>query len=390
MRKGIVAVFAILFLMHSTVSVVGQDAEEAPADCLLNFDGELANQSVQFQTDLGPRTPGSAASSALRDSIKSNLTGWHITETTHHSHGMTLTNLFATWNKGAGSNVILAAHYDTRHKGDQDWNESRRDEPIDGANDGASGVAVLLEMARLIPALNLTHEVTLFFTDGEDQGDNHSTYVLGAKAWADNLTQSEADSIESFILVDMVGDSYLTLRKTTPGNEELWNRTEDIIKYIDDVCDINDSSYFDFEKIDGIYDDHVPAHELGIPAIDIIDTRYGENATFLGGHWHTHNDTADKVSAESLQKVGLILELGLINGAWLDVRESNIETEEDILDPCLQDSNDRNSECSLDSAEESGTQDADDMIVGVLLALCIILVWANLAWLVSADNRGEG
>ena len=134
----------------------------------------------------------------------------------------------------------------------------------------------------------------------------------------------------------------------------------------------------------------MPAHELGIPAIDIIDTRYGENATFLGGHWHTHNDTADKVSAESLQKVGLILELGLINGAWLDVRESNIETEEDISDPCLQDSNDRNSECSLDSAEESGTQDADDMIVGVLLALCIILVWANLAWLVSADNRGEG
>ena len=54
----------------------------------------------------------------------------------------------------------------------------------------------------------------------------------------------------------------------------------------------------------------MPAHELGIPAIDIIDTRYGENATFLGGHWHTHNDTADKVSAESLQKVGLILELG--------------------------------------------------------------------------------
>ena len=65
-----------------------------------------------------------------------------ITETTHHSHGMTLTNLFATWNKGAGSNVILAAHIYT-HKGDQDWNESRRNEPIDGANDGASGVAVL-------------------------------------------------------------------------------------------------------------------------------------------------------------------------------------------------------------------------------------------------------
>ena len=390
MRKGIVALFTVLFLMHSTVSVVGQDTENTPANCLLNFDGDLANQSVQFQTDLGPRTPGSAASSALRDSIKSNLTGWDITETTHHSHGMTLTNLFATWNKGAGSNVILAAHYDTRHKGDQDWNESRRDEPIDGANDGASGVAVLLEMARIIPTLNLTHEVTLFFTDGEDQGDNHSTYVLGAKAWADNLTQSEADSIESFILVDMVGDSYLTLRKTTPGNMELWNRTEDIIRYIDDVCELNDSSYFDFERFDGIYDDHVPAHELGIPAIDIIDTRYGENASFLGGHWHTHNDTADKVSAESLQKVGLILELGLITGTWLDVRESEIDFEEVTADPCLEGENEDDPECKLDSNEATSSQDVDDMTVGVLLALCIILVWANLAWLNFADNRGEG
>ena len=391
MRKGIVAILTILFLMHSTVSVVGQDSEEIPSNCSLNFDGDLANQSIQFQTDLGPRIPGSAASSALRESIKSNLTGWHITESTHHSNGMTLTNMFATWNKGAGSNVILAAHYDTRHKGDQDWNESRRGDPIDGANDGASGVAVLLELARLIPALNLTHEVTLFFTDGEDQGDNYSTYVLGAKAWADNLSQSEADSIESFILVDMVGDSYLTLRKTTPGNMELWNRTEDIIRYIDDVCDINDSSYFDFEEFDGIYDDHVPAHELGIPAIDIIDTRYGENASYLGGHWHTHNDTADKVSAESLQKVGFILELGLIRGDWLDVRESMNGSESVNEDPCQQNSSEERPECNIDSAEEkTSLQDGDDITIGVLLVLCVILVWVNLAWLVFADNRGEG
>ena len=134
-----------------------------------------------FQTELGPRLPGSIESAALRESIKSNLTGWHITESTHHSNGMTLTNLYATWNKGEGSTVMFAAHYDSRHKAERDWNESRRDQPIDGANDGASGVAVLLELARIIPTMNLSHEVTLFFTDGEDQGDNHSTYVLGAK-----------------------------------------------------------------------------------------------------------------------------------------------------------------------------------------------------------------
>ena len=85
---------------------------------------------------------------------------------------MTLTNLFATWNKGAGSNVILAAHYDTRHKGDQDWNESRRESRLMAP----MMVPVVLQfyskwLASSYP--KLTHEVTLFFTDGEDQGDNH-------------------------------------------------------------------------------------------------------------------------------------------------------------------------------------------------------------------------
>ena len=92
------------------------------------------------------------------------------------------------------------------------------------------------------------------------------------------MSQEDADSIESFVLVDMVGDSDLTLRKTSPGNTTLWNRTEQIITNLDDVCDLKDSSYFNFDMVDGIYDDHVPAHNLGIPAIDIIDTRFGEGA----------------------------------------------------------------------------------------------------------------
>ena len=127
--------------------------------------------------------------------------------------------------------------------------------------------------------MNLTHEVTLFFTDGEDQGEysNASSWILGARAWADNLTVSEADNIESFILVDMIGDSDLTLRKTRPGNSSLWNRTENKIRYLDEVCNYGESTYFDFEEYDSIIDDHVPADELGIPAIDIIDTRYGNN-----------------------------------------------------------------------------------------------------------------
>ena len=408
MRKIFVTFVAALFIVQMTISATGQGSEQNVAECALQFDGDLANQSVHYQTDLGPRIPGSSASSALRESIKSNLSGWHITESTHHSKGWTLTNLYATWNKGLGSEVIFAAHYDSRHKGERDWNESRRGDPIDGANDGASGVAVLLELARIIPAMNLSHEVTLFFTDAEDQGDDWSTYVLGAKAWADNLTTEEANSIESFILVDMVGDSDLTLRQTDPGNETLWNRTKEIITYIDDVCELNDSSYFDFENIDSIYDDHVPADNLGIPAIDIIDTRYGEGADYLGGHWHTHNDTDDKVSAESLQTVGYILESGLISGAWLNVRNQNIQdidtdsgeidseidTDSDGIidsnDNCPDKPGDDDYGCPNEDEVSATSNDWDETTTGILLMLCILFVWGNFAWLVFADNRGEG
>ena len=383
MRMGIAVILALLLMSPALTKTGGQEGEEAPIGCQLSFDGDIANQSVQFQTDLGPRLPGSAASSELRESIKSNMSGWHITESTHHVNGMVLTNLFATWNKGAGSTVMFAAHYDTRHKGDLDWNESMRDKPIDGANDGASGVAVLIELARHIPSMNLTHEVTLFFTDGEDQGEysNASSWILGARAWADNLTISEADKIESFILVDMIGDSDLTLRKTNPGNSSLWNRTENKIRYLDEVCNYGDSTYFDFEEYDSIIDDHVPADELGIPAIDIIDTRYGEGASFLGGHWHTHNDTADKVSADSLQKIGYILESGLKTGSWLNIRvQENTESAEQEQ---VEDN---------DNKEHGETSDleADEMFIGVLLICCTLLVWGNLAWLIFADNRGEG
>ena len=380
---GIAVILALILMSPALTKTGGQEGEENPIGCQLSFDGDIANQSVQFQTDLGPRLPGSAASSELRESIKSNLSGWHITESTHHVNGMVLTNLFATWNKGAGSTVMFAAHYDTRHKGDLDWNESMRDKPIDGANDGASGVAVLTELARHIPSMNLTHEVTLFFTDGEDQGEysNASSWILGARAWADNLTVSEADNIESFILVDMIGDSDLTLRKTRPGNSSLWNRTENKIRYLDEVCNYGESTYFDFEEYDSIIDDHVPADELGIPAIDIIDTRYGEGANFLGGHWHTHNDTADKVSADSLQKIGYILESGLKTGSWLNIRvqeTTELEEQEQVED------NDN------EEHDETSGLEADEMFIGVLLICCTLLVWGNLAWLIFADNRGEG
>tara|TARA_B100000989_G_scaffold103115_1_gene75470 strand:+ start:12146 stop:13348 length:1203 start_codon:yes stop_codon:yes gene_type:complete len=392
MRKTF-AVVCITLLVFASDYSKGQEIDITEQQCGLLFDGSLANESVQFQTSLGPRIPGSNSSLELRNYLKSNLSGWEITESNHQINGMNLTNVFATWNAGKGNEVFLAAHYDTRHKADQDPLESNRNKPVIGANDGASGVAVLMELARHIPNMNLSHEVTLFFTDAEDQGDNHSTYVIGAKAWADNLTQTEADSIESFILVDMVGDEYLNLRKTRPGNDTLWNRVEGIILDLEEICEQSNSDYFDFENVDGIYDDHVPAHEKGIPAIDIIDTRYGEGAGYLGGYWHTIEDTPDKVSAESLQKVGHILEYGLRNGSWLGVRsDSNaiIEESNNLSE------NNCTGEYSLDNKnclDRTNVQSDSNIpkawilvpiLFAYILTIIIILIKNN------ADNKGRG
>ena len=114
--------------------------------------------------------------------------GYEVSNQTHERYGMELTNLFARWPSNSTSNgqLVLSAHYDSRNVADQDENESNQSLPVPGANDAASGVAVLLELARHIPHMNLDYDVVLFFNDAEDQ---QPKYTLGAEAWAENLTR---------------------------------------------------------------------------------------------------------------------------------------------------------------------------------------------------------
>ena len=372
MRK-VVNLFFVLILISQVTSISGQDTNVNQLEnCDFHFDGEKANSSVSFQTSLGPRVPGSEASSALRDSIKQNLTGWRIIETTHFVDGMILTNLFATWNYGLGSEVILAAHYDTRDRAERDPNPNLTMTPILGANDGASGVAALIELGRIIPSMNLNHEITLFFTDGEDQGEFPS--YLGARAWSENLSYSEADKIESFILLDMIGDADLTISKAYPGNDTLWERVEESIEYLGETCENYNSDYYDNSTMVSVGDDHVWAIAKGIPAIDIIDIKYGPNATAFGGHWHTHNDTADKVSAESLSKIGILVEYGLKEGIWLDVRNTP----------------DSDSDLGGDSEITEKVEDekiVENTSVALLFIAMILIVWGNLLYFIIADKQ---
>jgi Zn-dependent M28 family amino/carboxypeptidase len=236
---------------------------------------------------------------------------------------------------------------------ERDENESKRNQPIDGANDGASGVAVLIELGKIIPNLELNHDVTLFFTDAEDQGITGGfhplTWSYGAYAWVENLTEEYKNNISAYIVIDMIGDAYLDFTKVKDTSGELWDTITPIAAALGMMeseldCEGNyGEPIYDPNTTRGVIDDHVPANNAGIPAINFIDINYGENASVFGGHWHTHEDTADKVSSESLGYIGNLLELGLITSAWtlnpMDTNEltnesnqgdNTLETNEDL------------------------------------------------------------
>ena len=167
----------------------------------LIFNGTNANTSVGWQVSLGPRIPGSEPSALFRSAVEENVTawGWSVHTEQHERHGMNLTNLFARLNgtgDGERGEIVISAHYDSRNIADKDLNVSNQTLPVPGANDAASGAAILIELARIIPTMNLTQDITLFWNDAEDQNDN---YTLGAEAWADNLSQYEIDNMESFV-----------------------------------------------------------------------------------------------------------------------------------------------------------------------------------------------
>ena len=312
----------------------------------LEFNGTKANASIAWQVGLGPRVPGSNGSAAFRQNITMELdeAGWDVSTSSHISHGLNLTNVFARWNSTSGGTeqIVLSAHYDSRSQADQDLNESNRSLPVPGANDGASGVAVLLELAHHIPQMNLDYDVVLFLNDAEDQGNN---YTLGAEAWADNLTESEINATRAFILLDMIGDADLQLHNIQPGNETLKSVIVEMGTALGMVegevgCDGTfGSDIIQYDVVVGVIDDHIHPHNLGIPSIDLMDTAYGEPRMMtFGSYWHTMEDTPDKVSAESLEHVGRLVELGLRSDAFFELEspeepDALVDAKDDLVEP---------------------------------------------------------
>ena len=256
----------------------------------LVFDGEAAYAHVQAQCDLGFRPSGSQAGWATGDYIIAYLEkqGWAV-ETEEFTYRDTpVRNVIGR--AGEGPVVILGAHYDTRRSADQEDGSV----PVLGANDGASGVAVFLELARTLDRDALQNQVWLAFFDAEDNGHLDGwKWCVGSSYMAAHLEVTP----EAVVVADMVGDADQQLFLERNSDATVQARLWEI------AATLGYGDTFVPEYRWAMYDDHIPFAQRGIPAVDIIDFDYP--------YWHTAQDTPDKVSAASLERVGRVLEMWL-------------------------------------------------------------------------------
>jgi glutaminyl-peptide cyclotransferase len=250
-----------------------------------HFDGMRAYQDVLIQVSFGARTPGSVAHRQTLEYIQLELekAGWQTRVQTSEWDGFLIQNLIGS-QADSSPRIIIGAHYDSRLLADQDPGPGRSS-PVPGANDGASGVAVLLELARTLPA-NIV-PVWLVFIDGEDNGDlDNRQWIMGSRAFVAGLKEKP----ESVVIVDMIGDAdlniYVERNSDSALTAQIWSQAKKL----------GFGKYFISTPKYDIIDDHIPFLEAGIPAVDIIDFDYP--------YWHTTADTVDKVSGQSLQVVG--------------------------------------------------------------------------------------
>ncbi|MDX2063598.1 MAG: M28 family peptidase [Bacteroidia bacterium] len=271
------------------------------------FSGDSALARAAHQVAFGPRTLRSTGHQRCGDYLVATLKGYGLAVTEQKATPTTvlgklpIRNILAQYKPERKRRILLMAHWDTRPEADQDPDKTKRRLPIDGANDGASGVAVLLEIARLVNAQDPGLGVDFFFWDAEDLGQTEveNSFCLGAQHWARNKVPA-GYSAEFGILLDMVGAKDAVFPQETYSKqyaphvvERVW-QTAHRLGY---------GALFPLYGNVGTLDDHYYINTLAqIPSIDVIH-RTADQQNFFP-HWHTLGDTLNKLSAETLKAVG--------------------------------------------------------------------------------------
>lgn len=276
------------------------------------FNADSAYNFIKKQVDFGPRIPGTTAHAKTADWLVKKFKEYadevsvqEATLTTWDKKSFNIKNIQASFQPENPRRVLLSAHWDTRPHSDMDLVEPKKS--FDGADDGGSGVGVLLEIARAIkngPKSDIGIDIVLF--DLEDWGnpDLNDTYCLGSQYWAKNFNGKHKPYFG--INLDMVGAANAKFSKegysmqyALPYVAKVWNS----------ASKLNFSNYFIFDDVNGIVDDHYYVSKYaGIPSLDIINyNRYNGTRGGFGTHWHTQKDNMNVIDKATLHAVGSVV-----------------------------------------------------------------------------------
>lgn len=293
----------MLFLnLHLTATARAQQPTR-PA-----FDADQAWAHLLRQVEFGPRVPNRPGHAACRTYLLDTLRPLADAVATQDfsrrlgGRRLQMSNVVARWRAADPAlpfrrGVLLCAHWDTRPTADYESTRARRKLPIPGANDGASGVAVLLELARIFNETPPPVPVMMVFFDGEDYGPGLNRMFLGARHFAAHLPK---DVPRRGVLLDMIGDRSLSI----PQEQNSRRHAPEVLREVYAVAArLGYQSQFPTVRGPNIQDDHLPLIKRGLKVIDLIDFSYGPGHSW----WHTLADTPDKCSATSLGVVGNVM-----------------------------------------------------------------------------------
>jgi len=292
-----------IILTIFTISVLSSCNNAVP-----NFDKGNAFRYLVEQCEFGPRNPGSNGYKQCLDYLQNTLSGFadtvllqsFVLDDLVNEESYDLTNIIARFKVDEPEQILIGAHWDTRPWADEDPEPEKRNDPIVGANDGASGVAVVLELARILNVSPPPIGVTLVLFDGEDMGRSGipKSYAQGSLAFAKDLPIEKPDEA---IILDMIGDAELHI----PIERNSYRQNRQLVKKLWSLAKVLSLDAFESRIVYTLYDDHVPLwDEARIPAIDIIDFNYPNS---YANYWHTTQDLPENCSAESLGQVGTLL-----------------------------------------------------------------------------------
>ena len=306
----------LYIVLAAIMTACGNSGQSAPNDSAsdttstartITFDGNGAMELTRQQCDFGPRVPETAAHAKCAEWLMATLQASCDTVMlqtgkvqTAKSGTIGIKNIIGVINPEAGQRLLLLAHWDTRPWADNDPDPANHTKPVMGANDGASGVGVLLQLARQLKQEGTSLGIDIVLVDAEDMGetDNDESWGLGTQYWASHPHVAGYKPLFG-ILLDMVGDHDATFTRE-------YYSTQYAIGFVDLVWKNAAGSHFINAAGGAVTDDHIFVNKAGIPCIDIIDLRSNSDTGFCPV-WHTVNDTMDGIDPTTLGEVGQTL-----------------------------------------------------------------------------------